>query len=239
MNIEILQGAEQAKEAAGIAVVIDVFRAFSLECYLMSVGCSRILPVGLVDTARFLKSTHPEYVLIGERHGRILPGFDFGNSPSQVDAEIIRGKTIVHTTSAGTQGIAAASARSDEILAAGLVNAKATAQYILSRKPDHVSLICMGVEGMEPSPEDTFCGEYIKAMLLGSEIDIADNMQRIRNHKEGMKFFDPELQDVFPEKDFEMCTAIDRFDMVLRVNKIADDIFETRTIGPEGTGLNM
>ena len=70
MNIEILQGAEQAKRAAGIAVVIDVFRAFSLECYLMSFGCHKILPVGQVETARSLKDRHPEYVLIGERHGR-------------------------------------------------------------------------------------------------------------------------------------------------------------------------
>ena len=227
MNIEILQGVEQAKRAAGIAVVIDVFRAFSLECYLMSFGCHRILPVGQVETARSLKDRHPEYVLIGERHGRILPGFDFGNSPSQVAAEKVKGKTIVHTTSAGTQGIAAASAGADEILAAGLVNAKATAQYILSQKANMVSLICMGVEGIEPSPEDTFCGEYLKAMLLGTGIDIADNIKRIRDHKEGRKFFDPELQDVFPEKDFEMCTAIDRFDMVLQVNKVAADVFET------------
>ena len=64
-------------------------------------------------------------------------------------------------------------------------------------------------------------------MLLGTGIDIADNIKRIRYHKEGRKFFDPELQDVFPEKDFEMCTAIDRFDMVLRVNKVAADVFET------------
>lgn len=106
-------------------------------------------------------------------------------------------------------------------------NAKATAQYLLSRKPQHVSLVCMGVEGVEPSPEDTFCGEYIKAMLSGTEIDVAENLKYIRHHKEGRKFFDPELQEVFPAKDFEMCTAINRFDMVLRVNKAAEDVFET------------
>lgn len=227
MNIEILQGVDQAKKATGIAVVIDVFRAFSLECYLMSFGSDRILPVGHISTARSLKDKNPEYVLIGERQGRILPGFNFGNSPSQVVAEKVKGKTIVHTTSAGTQGIVAASIRADQILAASLVNAKATAQYISFQKADNVSLICMGVDGIEESPEDTFCGEYIKAMLLGTEIDVAEHMELIRSHEQGLKFFNPGLQDVFPEKDFEMCTAINRFDMVLRVNRVADDVFET------------
>ena len=41
-----------------------------------------------------------------------------------------------------------------------------------------------------------------------------------------MKFYNPELQDIFPTKDFEMCTAIDRFDMVLKALKIDDDVYE-------------
>ena len=36
---------------------------------------------------------------------------------------------------------------------------------------------------------------------------------------EGAKFFDPAQNDVFPEKDFELCTQTDCFDFVLRLNK--------------------
>ncbi len=68
MRIRILQGVEEAKKAVGTAVVIDVFRAFSLECYLFASGAERILPVGAVETAKQLKEAHPEYTLIGERH---------------------------------------------------------------------------------------------------------------------------------------------------------------------------
>ena len=35
MKIQILQMIEGARKARGLTVVIDVFRAFSLECYLM------------------------------------------------------------------------------------------------------------------------------------------------------------------------------------------------------------
>ena len=227
MKIRILQGVEEAKKARGTAVVIDVFRAFSLECYLFASGAERILPVGEVETARQLKEAHPEYTLIGERHGRIIPGFDMGNSPAQMIISMIKDKTIVHTTSAGTQGIVAASIGADEVLTGSLVNARPVADYIIKKNPDEVSIICMGVRGVEASPEDTLCGEYIKAMLTGENINMEEGIKAIRNHKEGMKFFDPELQDVFPARDFEMCTDVDRFDMVLKAVKIDDDVYET------------
>lgn len=227
MNIQILQGVKEAEKARGTAVVIDVFRAFSLECYLFSMGAKRVLPVGAIETARHLKELHPEYTSIGERKGRIIPGFDFGNSPSQVVPDMIKGNTIIHTTSAGTQGIVAASKGADEIITGSLVNAKAVATYIREKNPADVSIICMGVGGVEKSPEDTLCGEYIKAMLTGEAIDLEEGLKAIRNHKEGMKFFKPDLQDVFPAKDFEMCTAVDRFDMVLKVKKIDEDVYES------------
>ena len=226
MNIRILQGVAAAKNAKGTAVVIDVFRAFSLECYLFASGAQRIFPVGAVETARHLKEAHPEYTLIGERHGKIIPGFDMGNSPAQMVMSMIKEKTIIHTTSAGTQGIVAASIGADEVLTGSLVNARAVANYILEKNPDDVSIICMGVRGVEPSPEDTLCGEYIKALLTKTNINMEEGLKSIKNHKEGMKFYNPELQDIFPTKDFEMCTAIDRFDMVLKALKIDDDVYE-------------
>ena len=77
MKIQILQMIEGARKARGLTVVIDVFRAFSLECYLMAKHPSRLCPVGAEQTARDLKMRYPEAVLIGERHGVILPGFEY------------------------------------------------------------------------------------------------------------------------------------------------------------------
>ena len=98
MTIEILQMIEGAKKAEGCAVIIDVFRAFSLECYMMAGGAERVLPVGAKETACRLKEEHPDYLLAGERHGAILPGFDMGNSPAQAEKMDLEGKTIIHTT---------------------------------------------------------------------------------------------------------------------------------------------
>ena len=46
MNIEIKHLIEGAKEAKGIVVIIDVFRAFSVEAYLANNNAYRIYPVG-------------------------------------------------------------------------------------------------------------------------------------------------------------------------------------------------
>lgn len=217
MKIEILQLIEGARAARGLTVIIDVFRAFSLEAYLLAGGAEKIIPVGDVELAYRLKKEHPEFVLAGERQGKILPGFDTGNSPSQLTGVDVMGKTVVHTTSAGTQGIANA-VHADEILGASLVNAKATADYIRKSGAETVSLICMGLAGIEPTDEDTLCARYIKCLLENEPLDLAGEIEGLKQTS-GAKFFDPGQQDVFPKKDFALCVDADRFNFVLKLIK--------------------
>ena len=229
MEIQILQTIEGAKKAGGTAVIIDVFRAFSLECYLKAAGAARILPVGSEETARRLQREHPEYLLVGERHGVILPGFHYGNSPSQTKDADLSGKTILHTTSAGTQGVVSVSG-AEEILLGSLVNAKAIALYLKKKNSPHVSLVCMGWEGQQESPEDTLCAEYIKSLLEETPFDMESRLAWLRTTSQGAKFFLPENQSVFPEEDYWMCTDIDRFDFVFRVKPLEPDVFESEVI---------
>ena len=205
-----------------MTVVIDVFRAFSLEAYLFSKGVEKIIPIGSVDDARKLKNDNPEYILAGERHGKILEGFDTGNAPSLIHLLDLDGKTVVHTTSAGTQGIADAK-NASEILGCGLVNAKATAEYIRKSGADVVSLVCMGLEALAPTEEDTLCARYIKALLLGEKIDMESEIETLK-YTSGAKFFDKAQNDVFPEQDFYMCTDLDRFSFVMRITEGEDGI---------------
>ena len=53
---------------------------------------------------------------------------------------------LIHTTSAGTQGIVNASGAT-EILTGSLVNAAAIARYIKASDAEEVSLVAMGWEG--------------------------------------------------------------------------------------------
>lgn len=167
-------------------------------------------------------------ILAGERRGRIVPGFDVGNSPSQLMALDARGKTVVHTTSAGTQGIVNAT-QATEILGGSLVTAGAIAKYIQKRGIEDVSLVCMGLDAKVPIDEDTLCAEYIKSLLTGTAIDMETEMAKLK-YTSGAKFFDPNQSEVFPEDDFHMCTRLNAFDFVLRLEKDEDGLQYMRKV---------
>ena len=93
MQIETLDLIEGAKQARGLAVIIDVFRAFSTACYVVRNGAEEIIPVGDVELAYQLKEENPGCVLMGERKGQKLPGFDYGNSPTEIETVGFSGKS--------------------------------------------------------------------------------------------------------------------------------------------------
>ena len=218
MNIRILQLVEGAQKARGLTVIIDVFRAFTVEAWLSHNHAAAILPVGDIQTALDYRAAHPAALLCGERGGRKIDGFDFGNSPSAIEHADLTGQTVVHTTSAGTQGIANAHG-AEEIIGGALVNAAAIAHYIRQKNPVEVSLVCMGLAGKEETGEDTLCARYIKSLLEDQPIaDMAAEID-ILKRTSGAKFFDPAQQDVFPEADFHLSTQVDVFDFVLRYDR--------------------
>ncbi len=228
MNVEILELVTGARKARGLAVIIDVFRAFSLEPYLFSRGAAEILAVGKEETARKLKAEYPDAVLIGERLGVKLPGFDYGNSPSQTEGADLAGRLVIHTTSAGTQGLVNA-AGADRIITGSLVNASAVARYIRETAPDHVSLVAMGLNGKESAPEDLLCARYIRSILEAQPFDMQNELHLLRQTESGKKFFRAENQTVFPEADYHLCTRYDIFPFVLQVRRETEDIFRVRS----------
>jgi len=219
MLIHVSDFVAGARAARGVAVVIDVFRAFSLAAYAMSRGAARIVPVADVQTAYALKRQHPDWLLVGERHARPLPGFDCGNSPAQLEAFDLHGRTLIHTTHAGTQGLVNATG-AEEVLTGALVNAGAIVRYLRARNPEEVTLVRMGHEARERCEEDDLCAELLIARLEDRPFDVATIRARLRSAPSARKFFDPAC-DWAPAKDFELCTAVDALDFVLTLDRQA------------------
>lgn len=67
MEILTLDFVEGARAARGVAVIIDVFRAFTTACQAFHNGAERILPAGTIEEAFVLKARHPDAVTLGER----------------------------------------------------------------------------------------------------------------------------------------------------------------------------
>lgn len=228
MEIEILQNIEGAKKAKGLTVIIDVFRAFSTACYIVAQGAEKVIPVGSIELAYQLKKENSDFILMGERDGYIQPGFDFGNSPFQIQGFNFGNKTVVFTTTAGTQGIVNAKG-AEEILTGSFVNVKAIIEYIKSKKPQNVSLVCTGTANETILEEDASCAQYIKNALL----DKSNNFEKIIEHLKtagfASHFFDPKIKS-HPEGDFKLCMDLDRFSFVLKVEPNKDGLVYLKKI---------
>jgi 2-phosphosulfolactate phosphatase len=216
-EIQLADFVAGARAARGLVVVIDVFRAFSVAAHAFARGARTIIPVADIADARELKRLHPDWLLIGERHARPLPGCDAGNSPTELERLDLRDRTIIHTTHSGTQGLAAATS-ADEVITGALVNAAAIARYIRSRAPATVTLVRMGHEGAERCDEDDLCAQLLQQRVAGEQPDVSGVRERLRGAASAQKFFDPDC-DWAPQRDFELCTQVDTFDFVLRLER--------------------
>lgn len=224
MKIEILEFTDGARQAEGVTVIIDVFRAFTVECYAFDSGVSRVIATSEVEKAFSLKEKYHNSILAGERKEKKIEGFDLGNSPTEVIKADIKGKTFVHTTSAGTQGLINAK-NADIVLTGSLVNAGAIARYILSLKPEKVTLVAMGYRALISAEEDLLCAELISNLLAGREPVSPERISALIDTA-GRRFFDPSNIDFSPPTDFFLCTMVDRFDFVLRAIYRPDDTVE-------------
>jgi 2-phosphosulfolactate phosphatase len=229
--VEIADFVAGAQAARGLVVVIDVFRAFSVAAHAFGRGAARIIPVATIEEARELKAQNPDALLLGERHARPLPGFDCGNSPTQLERFDVRGRTLIHTTHAGTQGLTAAR-QADEVITGALVNAAAIVRYIKAQQPARVTIVRMGHEAREHCAEDDLCADLLARRLQGEEPDVSRIRDVLRLAPSAAKFFDP-ASDWAPERDFELCTQVDAFDFVLRLES-AEGLRTLRRIAVPG-----
>lgn len=228
MKIVVSDFVEGAQTAEGVVVIIDVFRAFSVACYCLAQAPQQIIAVGAIEQALELKSARPEKLLIGEREGKKLPGFDFGNSPTELASEALQGKYIAHTTHAGTQGLVNAK-KAKMVLTGALVNAKATAEYIRSLRPEVVTLVRMGWKAEENTEEDDVCAQYLKSLLLGKPCAPENIKSQLLASPCAARFLDPE-QPWNAESDLHLCLDIDRFDFPVEALNRHDGTVELRRL---------
>jgi 2-phosphosulfolactate phosphatase len=217
MQINQLSLIEGAKQARGLAVIIDVFRAFSVAAYAFARGASEIVLIGDAQQAFELrKSRYPDALLVGEIGGQHIEGFDFGNSPthiaqSQVD---FSGRRLIQRTSAGTQGVVHARG-ADEIVLGSFLCAGAITAHILARNPETVSIVGMGDSGVAKTDEDESLSDLLAARLRGEMPDGEAALKRARDGQAGQRFADNTADA--PGTDVEYCLQLDKFDFVLTV----------------------
>jgi 2-phosphosulfolactate phosphatase len=215
MQIRLLSLLKGARRAAGTAVIIDVYRAFTTAAVALQRGAARIL---LVDT--------PEAAVKLRREGR----GDFGNSPFEVSRADVHGKTLIQSTSAGTKGVVAAGS-AEVLFAAALVNADATVRAVLASNPSLVTIVAMGSNGTQRSDEDEQCALYMRNRLRDRRPDPAAVRSLVLSAHDSAKFDDPERPH-FDPRDRDMALQIDSIPFAVRVRVEGDLLVATREALP-------
>lgn len=205
-------------------VVVDVLRAFTTVPWLFHRGAKRVLTVATPQQAFALRETSfPDALLAGESGGRRLPGFDLGNSPSEVAARDLTDRTVLHRTSAGTQGLARTTDGSGLVLAASFVCADATARLLTRHAPGRVTFVVTGASLGRDGDEDLACAELIAARVRREQPDPARYLQRVAASDAGVSFR-PGGPDWAPAEDLALATELDRFDHALRAVSAAEGV---------------
>jgi 2-phosphosulfolactate phosphatase len=178
--------------------------------------------VAEIEDALALKRAHPDWHVIGERFARNLPGFDGGNSPTDLLRHDLRGRTIAHTTHAGTQGLTGA-VNASHVFTGALVNAEATVRAVRALAPQRVTIVRMGQNAVERCAEDDLCAELLAAKFAGQPFDVAGVREKLRHAPAAAKFFDPAATWA-PEGDFDLCTAVDSIDLAVTMRRDASGL---------------
>jgi 2-phosphosulfolactate phosphatase len=218
--------AQGAREASGLAVIIDVFRAFSCEPLFFHLGAAKIILEADPLRASAMKRDHPELVLVGEVNEVPIEGADLGNSPSEIllkSEGFFRNKTVLHRSTAGVTGAAAALERADEVILGSFMTAKAVATYIRDKSPALVTLVAMGERAKQKAPEDEACADYLEHLLTGKPYDPVLSLRQIVFQPTTQKFI-AGRKPYLPREDPLFCLQRDLFDFVLLARKQEDQM---------------
>ena len=217
MEIRLGSLVRDAQEAQGTTIIIDVFRAFTTAAIAFGRGAKEITLVAEPEEALELHRRGVGDYLMGEVGGKRPEGFDFGNSPHEISQVDLAGKTLVQSTRAGTVGVAAA-VNATDIYLGSFVVAQATVDAIKSARPEVVSVIAMGDQGMVRSDEDEHCGIYLRNLLEERKPDFDAVKTLILKGGATQKFFDPNQSQYHPE-DVSLALEVDRYPFAMKISR--------------------
>lgn len=172
MRVDVLftPGGLSTGELQGRTVfVIDILRATTTLCAALNHGAKAVIPVGSTEEALRLAQTigSTDVLLAGEKNCARIPGFQLGNSPLEMTESAVRGKTLIVTTSNGTQTLLACQGAEAVYLAAA-VNLSPAAEKVRGavESGHHILVVCAGRDGAF-SLDDAYCAGRLVAAVFG------------------------------------------------------------------------
>ena len=151
-----------------IAVVIDVLRATTTISYALTNGADSIQVFSNLDLLREEADLwDPEKkLMLAERGGKKIEGFDLGNSPLSVTRDLVSGKRLFMSTTNGTKSLQKVQ-NVKYLYSMALTNRKAVADRIISLNKSDVLILGSGWEGSY-SLEDSLAAGALADYLINN-----------------------------------------------------------------------
>jgi len=151
-------------------VVVDALRASTTVITALANGAKAVIPAATAEEAVRLASNLEKdgVVLAGERKSLKIEGFALGNSPREMTAAAVGGKTIVLATTNGTPALVAAQG-GDPVLVGAPANFRALAaraRAVLEQRGELV-VLCAGRDKQFAVEDGYTAGRLIKAVRRG------------------------------------------------------------------------
>ena len=225
LDIKWRTDGELAKEG-DIIIVVDILRASTTIVTLCSMGAKKLFFTTDIGEARLLAKSF-NGILIGERNNKKINGFDLGNSPLELNPDIVKNSTIVFTSTNFPYALYAARGGS-KILIGALINVSAVCMQAFNLAKDDNSNITLMLAG-EPSEKHAkedyiFAGKFIS--ILKDKCSLTTSAQIAYSENEGKSIDYLMSQSVHAneliadgfEEDVKYASKIDQFDIVPEIS---------------------
>ena len=167
-NISVCFTTDQFEKYAddkSTVVVVDLLRATSVISTAFECGVSTIIPVRTLEEARKYKAVK-NHIIAAERNTLPIEGFDYGNSPFHYINADVKGKTLVLTTTNGTNAILLA--KEHKVITASFVNIDAVADYLVNNN-NNIIILCSGWKGLFNLEDPIFSGALAEKLLESNQ----------------------------------------------------------------------
>ena len=210
-------------------VVIDVLRSFTVSAYALAGGARECLLVATTAEARALHKKIRGSLICAEEDALPVPGIPISNSPTQIKAADLKDRVLIQRSSAGTTVMSAVRS-ADQLYAASLVVARATARACLAGQPPAVTLIASA-----DHPEDHACASYIEGLLRGEEPDPVALLQPLRESARFARALSGTWPG-FPPTDLDLALVPDRFDFAMPAQRHDNYLRLTASVAGDRNG---
>jgi len=202
-----------------VVVVIDIFRATSCMTTGIAHGVQSIKPVATLAECKDLQNQG--YIAAAERGGKMVEGFDLGNSPYSYMDPGMEDARIAMTTTNGTLAITK-SMDARQVLIGSFLNLTTLVKY-LKRQPHSILLLCAGWKGKVNMEDSLFAGAVVKALKDNCDMEcdapkVALTLYErgksdLENFVKGTSHYE-RMKRLKLERDAAFCLKIDEYKVI-------------------------